>query len=141
MQPLEVTAIFQKLLRKLSYHGEQSTSGRKPMKTSSEAWEDALYEALDKIEVTVVADAYDVMGTAMKSGDSSMTAALLNHFRWILSRRRPEKWGDREKVELSGPQGGPIQTEQTVHLPDDDTLAEILRIRESQGKGKVEGEE
>ena len=108
---------------------------KKTYEDFSEAWEDALYEALDKIEVTVVADAYDVMGSAMKSGDSSMTAALLNHFRWILSRRRPEKWGDREKVELSGPQGGPIQTEQTVHRPDsDDTWAEILRIRESQKK-------
>ena len=104
-------------------------------------WEDALYEGLDKIEVTVVAEAHKMMKKAIKNADPSMTSALLNHYRWVLSRRRPEKWGDRERVELSGPKGGPIQTEQTVHLPDDDTLAEILRIRASLKESKVEGEE
>ena len=78
---------------------------KKTYEDFSEAWEDALYEALDKIEVTVVAGAYDVMGTAMNSGDSSMTAALLNHFRWILSRRRPREMGRQGEGGALGPPG------------------------------------
>ena len=62
-----------------------------------QAWEDALDEALDNLEVLS-------MQIAAEEQDPQ-------HIRWILSRRRPEKWGDREKVELSGPEGGPIQTE------------------------------
>ena len=82
------------------------------------AMHEAEGEALDAIELAV--------HRAALEGDMQTA-------RWLLARRRPEKWGDRSKVEMSGPDGGPIPVESTVHTPDPETWAEILRIRESIG--------
>ena len=80
-----------------------------------EAWDAALNEALDAIEFTVMSAGID--GTDLQTA------------RWVLSRRRPDVWGDKADVTLTGPGGGPLQVEQTVHLPDPETWAEIIRIR------------
>ena len=81
-----------------------------------EAWELALDSGIDNLEAIAVAMA--------RNQDGQM-------IRYILSRRRPEKWNER--VEHVGQGGGPIKVEQTVHHPDPETLAEIYRIREETG--------
>ena len=86
-----------------------------------EAWETALNEALDAVELAVMRSG--VEGTDMQTA------------RWILSRRRPDVWGDKQDVTLTGPGGGPLQVEQTVHLPDPETWAEIIRIRTETEEG------
>jgi hypothetical protein len=42
---------------------------------------------------------------------------------WRLARKSPERWGDRQRIEHSGPDGGPIETKQdtgVVMLPPED---------------------
>ena len=56
-------------------------------------WENAEEEALDHIELAV--------HTASIGGD-------MQSARWVLSRRRPKKWGDKLALEHSGPDGGAI---------------------------------
>ena len=41
--------------------------------------------------------------------------------------------GDEEKFVVSAPDGGPVQVDQTVHVPDPETWAKILAIRENIG--------
>jgi hypothetical protein len=42
---------------------------------------------------------------------------------WRLARKNPERWGDRQRLEHSGPDGGPIETKQggVVLLPPEDS--------------------
>ncbi len=56
-------------------------------------WDEALEEALDSIELAVF--------TTARQGD--MPTA-----RWLLSRRRPQVYGDRVALEHTGPDGAPI---------------------------------
>lgn len=35
---------------------------------------------------------------------------------WVMARLDPRKWGDKVAAEISGPGGGPIQTEAITHL-------------------------
>ena len=79
------------------------------------AWDAAIEESLDSIELAIMK--VSIEGTDMQTA------------RWVLSRRRPDVWGDKQDIQVSGPGGGPIEVDQSVHLPDPDTWAEIARIR------------
>lgn len=48
---------------------------------------------------------------------------------WRLERRFPDRWGRRDfvKSELSGPEGGPIQTEQTVMPMDPENVKKAYK--------------
>ena len=59
-------------------------------------WAEAEEQALDAIELAVT--------NASLQGDMQTA-------RWFLSRRRPEKWGDRLALEHTGKDGGPIQVD------------------------------
>ncbi len=59
-------------------------------------WDEAVETALDAIEIAVF--------TASISGDMQTA-------RWLLSRRRPQVYGDRMALEHSGKDGGPIQVD------------------------------
>ena len=58
-----------------------------------EAWDDAIEEALDNIELAVV--------SASLKGDMATA-------RWFLSRRRPQVYGDRVAMEHTGRDGDPL---------------------------------
>ena len=87
----------------------------------AQRWDEACREYIDALELKAST-------IALQDNSESM-------IRWLLPRLDPKKWGDPEhRVEISGPEGGPMQTVQTTFLPDPETWAEIIRIRESQGK-------
>ena len=46
---------------------------------------------------------------------------------WMLERKFPDRWGRRERTELSGPGGGPIQMEHDYDIKDK-LVARILGI-------------
>lgn len=100
------------LKRRTAYHWRQHDPA------FAAEWDEALDHALDTVEAAV------------------MRLAIVDHdpqtARWILSRRRPHVWGDKTQLEVTGAGGGPVKMEQTVHLPDAETWAEIVRIREEQ---------
>lgn len=58
---------------------------------------------------------------------------------FLLKARDPAKYRENHKVEMSGPDGGPIPVDATVHTPDAQTWAEILAIRESVGDVVADG--
>ncbi len=62
----------------------------------AEKWDDAIEEAIDAIEIAVY--------TESLKGDMQTA-------RWLLSRRRPQVYGDRMALEHSGKDGGPIQVD------------------------------
>ncbi len=57
------------------------------------AWDEALEQALDRLETVAYRRAY-------QASDRLLV--------WILANRRPERWNVRQRVEHSGPDGGPI---------------------------------
>ncbi len=53
---------------------------------------------------------------------------------WRLSRKYPDRWGERQRLEHSGPDGGPIETKQetgVVMLPPEDPVDDGAETRES----------
>ena len=89
-------------------------------------WDEALDEALSNIELAVT--------NAALEGDMQTA-------RWLLSRRMPEKYGDKLSLEHSGKDGGPIQTDMKVILDaladpkTRDALDALSRRLESQPSG------
>jgi transposase len=49
---------------------------------------------------------------------------------WILERRWPKEFGRRESVEMSGPDGGPIDHRDVSSLPDHEKRALVEAIRD-----------
>jgi transposase len=66
---------------------------------------EATAELIDNNKITIAADAGDWRAAA-----------------WRLSRRSPERWGERKRLEHTGADGGPIETRQSgvVVLPAED---------------------
>ncbi len=81
---------------------------------------EAEQKALDNLELCIYKGALE--------GD--LKAAM-----WFLSRRRPEKWGDRMALEHTGADGGPIQTSVGVdvkwHDPDPEANREPAELGET----------
>ncbi len=57
------------------------------------AWDEALERALDRLETVAYRRAFEASDRLLM---------------WILANRRPERWNVRQRVEHSGPDGGPI---------------------------------
>jgi hypothetical protein len=68
------------------------------------AWEQALERALDAIEDAAhrMALGVDLEGKTVRDPSERLVV-------FMLERKRPEKYGRRQMLEHSGPQGGPIQ--------------------------------
>ena len=96
-------------------------------------WDEAMDDALDALEV-------DLMRIARDQSDTVDASTKLRAITWTLARRRPATWGDREKVEVSGPEGGAVKVEHTYHTPDAETWARIIAIREEQEQAKGRGD-
>lgn len=69
---------------------------------------DALTRAEAEYEVREVAK----LGEAADAGDVSAR-------KWRLERRVPERWGPRQKNEISGPGGGPIEIAAMTMTPEE----------------------
>lgn len=59
-------------------------------------------------------EARDVALIGKAAGEDWKAAA------WRLERRFPDRWGRREKHELSGPKGGPVEVVSLAHLSDEE---------------------
>lgn len=63
------------------------------------------------------ADAYfdEIVDIADKSKAENVQQARLriDARKWAAGKLRPKKYGDKNQIEMSGPNGGPIQTEET----------------------------
>ena len=99
-------------------------------------WDEALEEAIDTMELEArrramsgVDEPVYYQGQAIGAVRKYSDVLLI----FLLKAHRPAKFRDNVSMEHSGPVGGPIKVEQTVHTPDADTWAEILRIREQIG--------
>jgi hypothetical protein len=84
----------------------------------NEAWELAVAEAIDALEGSVYNRAtngvkkpvfYQGVQCGTTTEYSDTLAALL------LKGHKPERYGDKRAVELSGPNGGPVQIDQVKH--------------------------
>jgi transposase len=50
--------------------------------------------------------------------------------KWILSRRHPERWAQVSKSQISGPDGGPVETKDVSDIPDAARLAALAALYE-----------
>ena len=106
-------------------------------------WDEALEEARELLEAEARRRAAigveepvfykgQVVGQIRKYSDNLLMFLLKAHW--------PEKFRDNYAIEHSGPGGGPVKVDQTVHVPDPETWAEILAIREQIGDVEEEPE-
>ena len=104
--------------------------------TFAKQWDEAIEAATDSMELEARRRALSgvdepvyyqgqVVGAVRKYSDVLLI--------FLLKAHRPAKFRDNFSVQHSGPAGGPIEVEQTVHTTDAATWAEILRIREILG--------
>jgi hypothetical protein len=76
------------------------------------------------------AEELEAIGEAAATAKSATKVAGLrlqsDNRKWLLSKLAPQKYGERVHAELTGPNGGPIQTETTLdvsNLPDEQLRA------------------
>lgn len=69
--------------------------------------------------------------------DPAAARVAIDALKWSAGKRLPKKYGDLSKVELSGPDGAPIQTENKVDLStfSHDERA-VLRLLAEKAKGE-----
>ena len=79
---------------------------------------DALFdEALDIADTPVVGVKTVTKATGVETTEGDMIEhrrLQIDTRKWIAGKLRPKKYGDRSQMEISGPDGGPIQSEATV---------------------------
>jgi len=93
----------------------------------ADAYADEIAEIADdgKRDYTVDAD-----GVAFVDHDHIARARLrVDARKWIASKLKPKKYGDKLTAELSGPNGGPIETKSSVTTPGSEALLRRLRAR------------
>lgn len=78
----------------------------------------------------VQAEELEVIGEQAARAKSATKVAGLrlqsDNRKWLLAKLAPKKYGERQTTELTGPDGGPIQTETTLdisNLPDEQLRA------------------
>ena len=84
-------------------------------------------ELHDVLIIQRAASGYDVLVTKEvldKDGNVHVLSTNSHEFdwrasAWRLERKFPDRWGRRERTELSGPDGGPIQVEHDVNIKDE----------------------
>jgi hypothetical protein len=82
-----------------------------------------LVTAMEKAEGQAEA-AYSTIVANAAADPKNWTAAA-----WWLERRHPADYAKRDKVEMSGPDGGPIESRDVTALPDHERLALAEAIR------------
>lgn len=100
---------------------ERISAGEKPRKT-----ETIYLDFVDAVE-TARADAEArTVALVMKAANEGTWQAAA----WFLERSHPQRWGRLNRTEISGPQGGPIET--TVDAEElEEKLAALLERRTS----------
>jgi hypothetical protein len=111
---------------------------RKADPSFAEAWDEAIEQAVDAIEGALYERAIEgvdepvfhkgeVCGVVTRYSD---TAAM-----FLLKGRRRQVYGDKSQVEMSGPDGGPIQMSDTEKAKRLEHLLQLARER----KGIIDG--
>lgn len=76
--------------------------------------------------------------TAMGSTDSGAVAAMrlrIDTRKWVASKLKPKKYGDKVQTELSGPNGGPVESVLNVSGLPTEVLAAIVAAKDASDKG------
>lgn len=89
----------------------------------------------------------DVMDTALnKDLEPNDRRVRVDALKWLASKRKPKVYGDKVQTELTGRDGGPIQTIDLTQLSDADLdrlqsiiYPEAVSERVSGGEGEAEG--
>jgi hypothetical protein len=78
----------------------------------------------------VQAEELEAIGEAAAAAKSATKVAGLrlqsDNRKWLLARLAPQKYGERTHTELTGPDGGPLQTESTIDMSN--LTPEQLRV-------------
>lgn len=72
--------------------------------------------------------------TAMGSTDSGAVAAMrlrIDTRKWVASKLKPKKYGDKVQTELSGPNGGPVESVLNVSGLPTEVLAAIVAAKDA----------
>ena len=93
LEALRVHGIVSQAARVAGVPRPTAYKRRNKVSAFAKAWDEAIEDALDALELTVT--------NASLQGDMQTA-------RWILSRRRPERWGDKLSLEHSGAGGAPV---------------------------------
>jgi hypothetical protein len=93
-----------------------------------------LVTAMEKAEAQAEATYSTIVANAA-ADPKNWTAAA-----WWLERRHPQDYAKRDKVEMSGPDGGPIESRDVTALPDHERQALAAAIRSHlRGEGEPAG--
>lgn len=96
-------------------------AGEKPKKT-----EEIFVEFVDAIEsARAQAEVRSVALIQKAANDGTWQAAA-----WYLERSHPQRWGRLNRTEISGPEGGPIETKIDIEALDA-KIEEFLGLRDS----------
>jgi len=88
--------------------------------------EDVIFEECLIIADSQEGDVIEVDGREVTNHDAIQRAKLrIDTRKWMLGKMQPKKYGDRAALELSGPDGGPVQVLDVTKLSDA-ALAEIV---------------
>ena len=115
-------------------HRRSVYKARDRSKTFAESWDEALNQAKYALETEARRRAID--GADKPIFYKGVQVATIKEYsdrllEVLLKAHMPEKY--RERFEHTGADGGPIRVDQTIHTPDAETWAEIMRIREELG--------
>lgn len=74
--------------------------------------------------------AEDVMQVAYGDDDPARARVKMDALKWFAEKTHPKKYGQRAALEHSGPDGGPIKSEQSIDLKrlSDEELASLAGI-------------
>lgn len=93
--------------------------GERAWKIDEEAgyveFSNAVKKAVSEVEITTV--------YTLRQGDQHW-----QRYAWWLERRHPDKWGNRQKHIVSGPEDKPIETKDVTELPDDQRIARLAAL-------------
>lgn len=105
----------------LTKHESFSENYAKAQKERSEA----MYEEMLDIGDDVKADPAEVAKARLR----------VDTRKWALARMNPKKYGDKQTTELTGPDGGAIQTNATLNVSglSDAALAELASLKVESG--------
>jgi len=76
--------------------------------------------------------------TAMGSTDSGAVAAMrlrIDTRKWVASKLKPKKYGDKVQTEVSGPNGGPVESVLNVSGLPTEVLAAIVAAKDASNQG------
>lgn len=81
----------------------------------------------------LVEDMLDISDTP--SGDAKRDRLRVDTRKWIASKMKPKKYGDRTQHEISGPDGGPVAIDETTAASRLASLLASAKLRREGGEG------